>query len=145
MKYWFDYPVFNNSLLCELAVVLCHSLHILFDIVVVIEAVSYNKRKRNGENNMRIILKLFIIPLLFVLTLVKIIGNLASNALSYVVSFFLLIVVGCAIFCITKAMWQSLAILVVMALAAFFALFLSVWAVTVTESITEKLGNYIRA
>lgn len=94
---------------------------------------------------MRIILKLFIIPLLFVLTLVKIIGNLASNALSYVVSFFLLIVVGCAIFCITKAMWQSLAILVVMALAAFFALFLSVWAVTVTESITEKLGNYIRA
>lgn len=72
---------------------------------------------------MKMILKVLALPVLFVMKSVCILGNLLSNISSYVIGLLLLILVGCGIYCVVQAMWTSLAILAVMGLAAFLALF----------------------
>ena len=50
-----------------------------------------------------------------------------------------------AIYCIVKALWQSLIILVVLGIATIAAVFLLVWAVMKVENIGENLGAFIRS
>ena len=77
---------------------------------------------------------------LFVVTIACILGNLITNISSYVIALLLLIIAGCSIYCIIKALWTSLAILAGMRLAAILIIFLLVWAVVKLET----LGNHIK-
>ena len=67
---------------------------------------------------MKIILKVLALPVLFVVTIACILGNLITNISSYVIALLLLIIAGCSIYCIIKALWTSLVILAGMGLAA---------------------------
>lgn len=57
----------------------------------------------------------------------------------------LLVIGSSAIYCIVKALWQSLLILVVLGIATIAAVFLLVWAVMKVENIGESLGTFIRS
>jgi len=94
---------------------------------------------------MKMILKVLALPVLFVVKIVCILGNLLTNISSYVIGLLLLIIAGCAIYCIVQAMWTSLAILAVMGLAAMLAIFLLVWAVVKAETVGASLGAFIRS
>lgn len=74
-----------------------------------------------------------------------ILGNLLTNVVSYVIGLLLLVIGGSAIYCIVKALWQSLLILVVLGIATIAAVFLLVWAVMKVENIGESLGAFIRS
>ena len=89
---------------------------------------------------MKIVLKVLALPLLFIVTVACILGNLITNISSYVIALLLLVIAGCSIYCIVKALWTSLAILAGMGLAAILIIFLLVWAVVKLEA----LGNYIK-
>ena len=89
---------------------------------------------------MKMILKVLALPVLFVVTIACILGNLLANLSSYVIALLLLVIAGCSIYCIVKALWPSLAILVGMGLAAILIIFLLVWAVVKLET----LGNHIK-
>ena len=89
---------------------------------------------------MKMILKVLALPVLLVVTVVCILGNLLTNISSYVIGLLLLVIAGCAVYCIVKALWTSLAILVGMGLAAILTIFLLVWAVVKFET----LGNHIK-
>ena len=65
---------------------------------------------------MKMILKVLALPVLFVVTIACILGNLITNISSYVIALLLLIIAGCSIYCIIKALWTSLAILAGMGL-----------------------------
>ena len=67
---------------------------------------------------MKMILKVLALPVLFVVTIACILGNLITNISSHVISLLLLVIAGCSIYCIVKALWTSLAILAGMGLAA---------------------------
>ena len=67
---------------------------------------------------MKIVLKVLALPVLFVVTIACILGNLITNISSYVIALLLLIIAGCSIYCIIKALWTSLVILAGMGLAA---------------------------
>ena len=85
---------------------------------------------------------------LYFLLLVKaiwILGNMITNIISYAIGFLLLIIGGCAIYCIVKAMWTSLAILIGMGMAVCLFLFLLVWSVVKAENIGNALGTFIRS
>ena len=84
---------------------------------------------------MKIVLKVLALPLLFIVTVACILGNLITNISSYVIALLLLVIAGCSIYCIVKALWTSLAILAGMGLAAILIIFLLVWAVV-------KLRNF---
>ena len=94
---------------------------------------------------MKLILKVFALPVLFVVKSVCILGNLLSNISSYVIGLLLLILVGCGVYCVVQAMWTSLAILAVMGLAAFLALFGIVFLTVQAESASESLGQFLRS
>ena len=94
---------------------------------------------------MKLILKVLALPVLFVVKSVCILGNLLTNISSYVIGLLLLILVGCGIYCVVQAMWTSLAILAVMGLAAFLALFGIVFLTVQAESASESLGQFLRS
>lgn len=94
---------------------------------------------------MKLILKVFALPVLLIMKSVCILGNLLSNISSYVIGLLLLILVGCGIYCVVQAMWTSLAILVLMGLAAFLALFAVVFLTVQAETASESLGQFLRS
>lgn len=94
---------------------------------------------------MKMILKVLALPVLLVMKSVCILGNLLSNISSYVIGLLLLILVGCGIYCVVQAMWTSLAILAVMGLAAFLALFGIVFLTVQAETASESLGQFLRS
>ena len=94
---------------------------------------------------MKMILKIFALPVLLAVKVICILGNLLTNISSYVIGLLLLVIGGCAIYCIVKAMWTSLAILAGMGVAAILAIFLLVWAVVKAETIGNALGEFIRS
>ena len=63
---------------------------------------------------MKLVLKILALPVLFVVKVICVLGNLLTNVVSYVIGILLLIIGGSAIYCIVKALWQSLLILVVL-------------------------------
>ena len=92
---------------------------------------------------MKMILKVFALPVLLIMKSVCILGNLLSNISSHVIGLLLLILVGCGIYCVVQAMWTSLAILAVMGLAAFLALFGIVFLTVQAETASESLGQFL--
>ena len=78
---------------------------------------------------MKLVLKILALPVLFVVKLICVLGNLLTNVVSYVIGILLLVIGGSAIYCIVKALWQSLLILVVLGIATIAAVFLLVWVV----------------
>lgn len=94
---------------------------------------------------MKIILKALALPILLVVKILCILVNLLTNISSYVIGLLLLIIGGCAIYCIVKALWTSLAILVGMGLAVLLIVFLLIWTVVKMESISNFLGDFIRS
>ena len=94
---------------------------------------------------MKLVLKILALPVLFAVKLICVLGNLLTNVVSYVIGILLLVIVGSAIYCIVKALWQSLLILVVLGIATIAAVFLLVWAVMKAENIVESLGAFIRS
>ena len=73
---------------------------------------------------MKLVLKILALPVLFVVKVICILGNLLTNVVSYVIGLLLLVIGGSAIYCIVKALWQSLLILVVLGIATIAAVFL---------------------
>ena len=94
---------------------------------------------------MKLVLKILALPVLFGVKLICVLGNLLTNVVSYVIGILLLVIGGSAIYCIVKALWQSLLILVVLGIATIAAVFLLVWAVMKAENIVESLGASNRA
>lgn len=94
---------------------------------------------------MKLILKLFVLPLVLAIKLICGVGNLLTNLSSYVIGLLLLVIVGCAIFCIVQSKWMELAILAGMGLAAFLMLFALVFLLVKAETLNKKLGDFLRS
>jgi len=94
---------------------------------------------------MKMILKVLALPVLLITKLVCILGNLISNISSFIIGLLILVIAGCAIYCIVQAMWTSLAILAGMGLAAFLILFGIVFLTVQAESASENLGRFLRS
>ena len=94
---------------------------------------------------MKMILKVFALPVLFVVKVICILGNLLTNVTSYVIGLLLLVIAGCAIYCIVQAMWTSLAILAGMGLTAILVIFLLVWVVVKAEVAGENIKIFLKS
>ena len=119
--------------------------YIRVDIVVLLQILLYNVVKKKEVEPMKLVLKILALPVLFVVKVICVLGNLLTNVVSYVIGILLLVIGGSAIYCIVKALWQSLLILVVLGIATIAAVFLLVWAVMKVENIGESLGAFIRS
>ena len=112
---------------------------------MLLQILLYNVVKKKGVEPMKLVLKILALPVLFVVKVICVLGNLLTNVVSYVIGILLLVIGSSAIYCIVKALWQSLLILVALGIATIAAVFLLVWAVMKAENIGESLGAFIRS
>lgn len=94
---------------------------------------------------MKMILKLFALPVQILIKVLCVVGNLLTNVSSYAIGLLLLVIAGCGIFCIVQGKLTELAILVGMGVAVFLVLFFMVWIVVKAETWSVRLGEFIRS
>ncbi len=70
---------------------------------------------------MKIILKIFALPVLLLVKVIWFLGNMLTNVVSYVIGLLLLVIGGSAIYCIVKGFVAVLLILVVLGIATIAA------------------------
>ena len=94
---------------------------------------------------MKMILKLATLPILLVLTILCLLGNLTTHAAAFAFNLLLLVIVGSGIYCIVQEMWESLAILAGMGLVSFLLLFALVAGVYTLESGRDRISGFLRS
>lgn len=92
---------------------------------------------------MRMILKLFVWPMVLLLGMLCFLGTIAYKAAAYVISPLLLLGLGCCIYCAVQARWTELAIFAVTVLGLFVILFLMIWLVTNAEDLHKWMRNFL--
>lgn len=95
--------------------------------------------------SMKMILKLFALPVFILIKVLYFVANLITNISSYAIVLLLFVIVGCGIYCIVQNKWMELAILVGMGVATFLVLFVLVWIVVKAENWSNRLGEFIRS
>lgn len=93
---------------------------------------------------MRMILKIFVLPLMLIVAILTLLGNLLTNISSYVIGLLLLVLAGCGIFCVVNGKWTELVILISMAIASFLVLYLVVTLSDKVKALNERLGEFLR-
>ena len=88
---------------------------------------------------MKMILKLMCLPILVVLSVLCLLGKLATNISAYAFTLLMFVLIGCGIYCIVQGQWLNLAILAGMGLAAFLVLFLLIAVVYKAESWKNRI------
>lgn len=81
----------------------------------------------------------------FLLSFLIMIGRLFSNASSWFLGLLILVAVGSAVYCVTQARWQDVAILMVIALVVFLAMFLIELVLFSAEQFRDSLGDFIHS
>lgn len=94
---------------------------------------------------LKIFLKLFALPVLFILVVVCLFAKLAQTVSGYAFTIFLFLVVGCIIASIVQSNWAALVILVGLGLAAFLALFIAVATCFTLEGWRDRLSDFIKS
>ena len=94
---------------------------------------------------MKLIMKLFALPVLVILKVFAIMGNLLTSLSSLAIGLFLLLLGGLAVYCIVQQAWLNLAILAGMAVITFAVMFLAVAVIYKAEIWRDQLKEFIRS
>ena len=94
---------------------------------------------------MRCLLKILAMPLILVLKMFCMVVNALAKVSAYVLSPLVLFVLGCGIYCIFKAKWSDVAILVSVEAIIFAAMFGMGWLTCTVEEINDNLRRFVRS
>lgn len=92
---------------------------------------------------MRIILKVFVWPVILLLGVLCLLGTIAYKVAAYVISPFLLLGLGCCIYCLVQARWMDLAIFAVVELGILLALFVMIGLVIHAENLRDWMRSLL--
>lgn len=92
---------------------------------------------------MRMILKVFVWPVILLLGVLCFLGTIAYKVAAYVISPFLLLGLGCCIYCLVQARWMDLAIFAVVELGILLALFVMVGLVFHAENLRDWMRSLL--
>lgn len=92
---------------------------------------------------MRIILRIFVWPVILLLGMLCFLGTIAYKVAAYVISPFLLLGLGCCIYCIVQARWMDLAIFAVIELGILLALFVMIGLVIHAENLRDWMRSLL--
>ena len=94
---------------------------------------------------MRMILKVFVWPVILLLGVLCFLGTIAYKVAAYVISPFLLLGLGCCIYCLVQARWMDLAIFAVIELGILLALFVMIGLVIHAENLRDWIRSLLRS
>ena len=92
---------------------------------------------------MRMILKVFVWPVILLLGVLCFLGTIAYKVAAYVISPFLLLGLGCCIYCLVQARWMDLAIFAVIELGILLALFVIIGLVIHAENLRDWMRSLL--
>lgn len=92
---------------------------------------------------LKLILKLIVLPVLFVLSLICFLAKLALDISSFAIGALILYIIGCCIYCVFQSLWLQLALLAGIGLVVYAALFLFVLFQEIGERLKENLHDFI--
>ena len=90
---------------------------------------------------MRMILKVFVWPVILLLGVLCFLGTIAYKVAAYVISPFLLLGLGRCIYCLVQARWMDLAIFAVIELGILLALFVMIGLVIHAENLRDWMRS----
>lgn len=94
---------------------------------------------------MRMILKVFVWPVILLLGVLCFLGTITYKVAAYVISPFLLLGLGCCIYCLVQARWMDLAIFAVIELGILLALFVMIGLVIHAENLRDWIRSLLRS
>ena len=94
---------------------------------------------------MRMILKVFVWPVILLLGVLCFLGTITYKVAAYVISPFLLLGLGCCIYCLVQARWMDLAIFAVIELGILLALFVMIGLVIHAEHLRDWIRSLLRS
>ena len=94
---------------------------------------------------MRMILKVFVWPAILLLGVLCFLGTITYKVAAYVISPFLLLGLGCCIYCLVQARWMDLAIFAVIELGILLALFVMIGLVIHAENLRDWIRSLLRS
>lgn len=92
---------------------------------------------------MRIILRIFVWPVILLLGMLCFLGTIAYKVAAYVISPFLLLGLGCCVYCLVQARWMDLAIFAVIELGILLALFVMIGLVIHAENLRDWMRSLL--
>lgn len=92
---------------------------------------------------MRMILKIFVWPVILLLGVLCFLGTITYKVAAYVISPFLLLGLGCCIYCLVQARWMDLAIFAVIELGILLALFVMIGLVIHAENLRDWMRSLL--
>lgn len=92
---------------------------------------------------MRMILKVFVWPVILLLGVLCFLGTITYKVAAYVISPFLLLGLGCCIYCLVQARWMDLAIFAVIELGILLALFVMIGLVIHAENLRDWMRSLL--
>lgn len=92
---------------------------------------------------MNMILKIFVWLVALLLQMFCVLGTLLYKAAAYVISPFLLLGLGCCIYCLVQARWMDLAIFAVIELGILLALFVMIGLVIHAENLRDWMRSLL--
>lgn len=92
---------------------------------------------------MRMILKVFVWPVILLLGMLCFLGTITYKVAAYVISPFLLLGLGCCIYCLVQARWMDLAIFAVIELGILLALFVMIGLVIHAENLRDWMRSLL--
>ena len=92
---------------------------------------------------MRMILKVFVWPVILLLGMLCFLGTIAYKVAAYVISPFLLLGLGCCIYCLVQARWMDLAIFAMIELGILLALFVMIGLVIHAENLRDWMRSLL--
>ena len=92
---------------------------------------------------MRMILEVFVWPVILLLGVLCFLGTIAYKVAAYVISPFLLLGLGCCIYCLVQARWMDLAIFAVIELGILLALFVMIGLVIHAENLRDWMRSLL--
>ena len=92
---------------------------------------------------MRIILRIFVWPVILLLGMLCFLGTIAYKVAAYVISPFLLLGLGCYIYCLVEARWMEVAIFAVIELGILLALFVMIGLVIHAENLRDWMRSLL--
>ena len=94
---------------------------------------------------MRMILKVFVWPVILLLGVLCFLCTITYKVAAYVISPFLLLGLGCCIYCLVQARWMDLAIFAVIELGILLALFVMIGLVIHAENLRDWIRSLLRS
>lgn len=93
----------------------------------------------------RVLFKIFAIPLFLIVGIAELVFKLLTNVSSYVIGPLMLFIIGCDIWCLFGQRWLHCLLLTGMAVACFLVLVAAAVVIVLLETVRGGIGGFIRS